>query len=707
MLSNFTGGGQIFLHNLRMFMQVLGRSIVVSCLLALAIVVLVSYPDLSKIDLLASLTYQKALLISGFDKEISSIRGIINPSSSDKKSNNYTTNTGRSISNTTSTTKSTKSKSIINAYTKDGLYKANVPPSSVLTDKKFAVPYHQAVSLLKKLLLMWLIFTALTFIIIFAIWTKFGIAAKEKKHLSGHIVKLPKEVAIFLRKNNKASDLTISNVPLVKDSEVKHILITGSTGSGKTNCLHSLLPKIRQKGQPAIIVDTEGDMVARYYRPGKDIIINPFDKRAHHWNFWQEIKSNRDLKKIATSFFPDSPPDAFDYDKKWTSWGRMLFIGILEYLRTEEIDSKEKITAKGAKTTKESATIENLYNLIHKETLASLSEKLKNTSVGSLINSSGDNNAAPHNIRINTLLATEWLEFIDDIKETNRGNSFCFHDWITTLDHIKYGKCRDGNNGYSNDQWVFIACDGGDSKILLPFISVLTDIALNTLIGLGTNRDRRLWFVFDELAKLKYLPSLQENITLLRKYGGCVLAATQSLNQLFSIYGRNSGSVMLGQFNTNIIFRILSADEARILTKRIGEIEYLSHQKNTSYGAHEFRDGISYTEQEKKQDVIQPSDLAKLQEGECYILLPIPEVAICKTALRLVPSPQTLQPPFIYNSETENLINKRQEKWQELNKIQQQRQKLENNRKLRAKNKIEQKKQKIDRLIKGIKSDKL
>lgn len=698
MLNNFTGGGQIFLHNLRMFIQVLGRSIVASCLLALAIIVLVGYSDLSKINLSASLTYQKALLISAFDKEISSIRRIINPSRSDKKSNNYTANTARSISTTTSTTKSVQSKSTINAYTKDSLYKANISPSSVLTDKKLAAPYHQAVSLLKKLLLMWLILTALAFTIIFVLWTRFGKATKEKKHISGHIVKLPKEVAIFLRKNNKASDLTIGNVPLVKDSEVKHILITGSTGSGKTNCLHSLLPKIRQKGQPAIIVDTEGDMVARYYRPGKDIIINPFDKRAHHWDFWQEIKSNRDLKKVATSFFPDSPPDAFDYDKKWTSWGRMLFIGILEYLRTEEIDSKEKIISKGAKTTKESATIENLYNLIHKETLASLSEKLKNTSVGSLISSSGDNNAAPHNIRINTLLATEWLEFIEDINETNKNNSFCFHDWIGSLDHTRY------SNG--NDQWVFIACDGADNKILLPFISVLTDIALNTLIGLGTNRDRRLWFVFDELAKLKYLPTLQENITLLRKYGGCVLAATQSLNQLFSIYGRNSGSVMLGQFNTNIIFRILSADESRILTKRIGEIEYLSHQKNTSYGAHEFRDGISYTEQEKKQDVIQASDLAKLEEGECYILLPIPAVAICKTTLKLVPEPQALQPSFIYNPETESLISKRQTKWQELNKIQQQRQKLENTRKARAKGKIEQKKQKIDRLIKEMKSNK-
>ena len=697
MLSNFTGGGQIFLHNLRMLMQVLGRSIGASTLIGFFLAVTIICPDLSKIDFSASLTYQKARFVNDFDKEISKIREIINPRST---SNNSASNSP--------TTKNAKSITIINAYTKDGLYKSNILPSSVLANKKFFIPYNQTLSLLKKLLVMWLTFALLTFVIIFALWTRFGKATKDKKHLSGHTIKSAREVAIFLRKNNKASDLTIGNVPLVKDSEVKHIFITGSTGSGKTNCLHSLLPKIRQKGQPAVIIDTEGDMIARYYRPGKDIIINPFDKRTHHWNFWQEINSNRDLKKIATSFFPDSPPDSFDYDKKWTSWGRILFIGILEYLRTEEsiaeeISAKKSKTIKKAEVVKEKATIENLYNLIHKETLASLSKKLKDTSVGSLISSSSDNNAAPHNIRINTLLATEWLEFIEDINETNQGNSFCFHDWISTLDNAKSSNYSNGNS--NNYQWIFIACDGADSKILLPFISVLTDIALNTLISLGTNQNRRLWFVFDELAKLKYLPALQENITLLRKYGGCVLAATQSLNQLFSIYGRNSGNVMLGQFNTNIIFRILSADEARYVTKRIGEIEYLSHQKNTSYGVHEFRDGISYTEQEKRQDVIQPSDLAKLEEGECYMLLPILEVAICKTALKLVPKPQTIQPTFVYNHETEKLINKRQAKWQELNKTQQQCKRSDNTKKFRVKNKIEEKKQKINALIKGIASE--
>ena len=468
------------------------------------------------------------------------------------------------------------------------------------------------------------------FVLIYLVWSRFGKAAKEKKHLSGSQIKTPKEVTHYLKKIKKASLFNLGGIPLVKDSESKHILITGSTGSGKTNCLHTLLPQIRAQKQPAIVVDTEGDMVSRYWREGYDIIINPYDLRTHNWDLWSEITSNKCIKKIAASFFPDSPPDSNDYDKKWTSWGRMLFIGCLEYLRHEN-----------------KMTIEDLYNLIHRESIEDLTAKLASTSVGSLISSKSDNNAAPHNIRINTILATEWLEILSDSKE----KSFSFQKWFNRLDETRDGR------------WVFITCDGSDSKVLLPFFSVITDIALNSLISLGINENRKVWFIFDELAKLKYLPTLQENITLLRKYGGCVLAATQSFNQIFAHYGRSSGSVMLGQFNTNIIFRISEVEEAKIIAKRIGEIEYLNQQRNISYGAHEFRDGVSYTEQEKKKDLINISDLSNLEVHQAYILLPEPEVAIAKTKLDVALKSKNLKPPFLDNPQVELMLKERLDNW--------------------------------------------
>jgi len=605
MLNNFTGGGQIFLHKLRMFFQVLNRSFMTSFISSLTVVAVLSYKPIQSVDLYAAWTYQKALLVDGFEDSIRGFRKTINPNSK----YSYTT---------------------IDAWNNQGLVVRDIDPRIVIRSNDYRGHYLAVIGFLRTSLLMLLSAMTGIFLLIYLLWSKFGKMAKEKKHLSGSEIKTAKGVVSYLAKTKNASIFKIGGMPLVKDTETKHILITGSTGSGKTNCLHTLLPQIRRAKQPAIVVDTEGDMVSRYFREGYDIIINPYDTRTHNWDFWSEISSNKDIKKMAASCFPDSPPDSYDYDKKWTSWGRMLFIGCLEYLRHED-----------------KMTIENLYNLIHRETMENLTKKLAKTSVGSLLASKSENNAAPHNIRINTTLATEWLEVLSDDKD----KSFSFKQWFNDLDNT------------NDDRWIFITCDGGDSKVLLPFFSVITDIALNSLISLGTKPNRRIWFIFDELAKLKYLPALQENITLLRKYGGCVLAATQSFNQIFAHYGRNSGSVMLGQFNTNIIFRISEVEEAKLIAKRIGEVEYLNHQKNISYGAHEFRDGVSYTEQEKKKDLVSISDLSNLKVHEAYILLPEPEVAISKTKLDIVSHPKDLQPAFINNPNVESMLAERLQNW--------------------------------------------
>ena len=610
MLNDFTGGGQIFLHRLRMFFQVFNRSFMTSLVVSVVITLAISYKSAQVLDIKAAMTYQKAIIVDGFDNATGFIRRTINSASA-----NYTTT--------------------IDAYDRKGLYAKNIAPHKIIRSHYFKDSYSKLIDFLRLQLLLGCVNMLGIFVVIYLLWTRFGKAAKEKQHISGSQVKTPKEAYRYLKKNKKASRFNIGGVPLVKDAETKHILITGSTGSGKTNCLHTLLPQIRAQKQPAVIVDTEGDMVSRYYRAGYDIIINPYDTRTHNWDLWSEITSNKCIKKIAVSFFPDSPPDSYEYDKKWTSWGKMLFVGCLEYLKQQN-----------------KMSIENLYNLIHRETIESLTAKLASTSVGSLLASKSDNNVAPHNIRINTILATEWLEFLSDSKE----KSFSFKEWFKALDTT------------SDDRWIFITCDASDSKVLLPFFSVIIDIALNSLLSLGINPNRRVWFGFDELAKLKYLPALQENITLLRKYGGCVLAATQSFNQIFAHYGRNSGSVMLGQFNTNIIFRISEVEEARIIAKRIGEIEYINQQKNISYGANEFRDGVSYTEQEKKKDLISISDLSNLEVHQAYILLPEPEVSTVKIKLGIVPKPSKLEPAFLANPYVELMLQERAENWARKNK---------------------------------------
>jgi type IV secretory pathway TraG/TraD family ATPase VirD4 len=53
-------------------------------------------------------------------------------------------------------------------------------------------------------------------------------------------------------------------------------------------------------------------------------------------------------------------------------------------------------------------------------------------------------------------------------------------------------------------------------------------------------------------------------------------------------------------------------------------------QKNTSFGANDFRDGVSYQETEKKKELVEYNQLASLAVGECYTLLPEPKVRLSK-----------------------------------------------------------------------------
>ena len=69
---------------------------------------------------------------------------------------------------------------------------------------------------------------------------------------------------------------------------------------------------------------------------------------------------------------------------------------------------------------------------------------------------------------------------------------------------------------------------------------------------------------------------------------------------------------------------------AKMVSNMCGTETIYRQQKNTSFGAHEFRDGISYSEQQQQKKLVEYSELASLKPGECFVLLPEPTVRIAK-----------------------------------------------------------------------------
>ena len=87
----------------------------------------------------------------------------------------------------------------------------------------------------------------------------FGKSLSDKKELlSGHDYVDAKALKKAVRKK---SDILLADIPYPKEAECRHTIITGTTGSGKTNVFHELIQQVLKKNERAIIVDTVGTYV--------------------------------------------------------------------------------------------------------------------------------------------------------------------------------------------------------------------------------------------------------------------------------------------------------------------------------------------------------------------------------------------------------------------------------------------------------------
>ena len=129
MLNDFTGGGQIFLHKIRMFAQVLNRSFMTSMLASLAIVGCISYRPLQNLDLKAAMTYQKAMIANGFDNATALIRSKVNA----RAKYYYTT---------------------VDAYDQKGLYARDIDVRKIIRSSYFKNSYDDFFEFLKVFLLI-------------------------------------------------------------------------------------------------------------------------------------------------------------------------------------------------------------------------------------------------------------------------------------------------------------------------------------------------------------------------------------------------------------------------------------------------------------------------------------------------------------------------------------------------------------------------
>lgn len=571
MINNFIGGGQVFLHKVRMLRQVLATTFFVSIITGIILTWSIYSDKYTKLDMDGAVTYAKARIILTLHPSIS---GIL---------------THKTTAN-------------VHAYSKGRLLKKNMMASRVLSDNRFKSAWNILITTIQSLILQSLAFGLVSASIIFLIWSKFGKGLNtEKKKQGSAIILSDKQVKAKLSSLNKASTFNVGKMPLVKDTETRHFLVTGATGSGKTNLMHQLLPQIEKKKDPSIIIDQTGEMIARYYNKERgDIIFNPFDARRKDWDFFEDCATQEELERFSKILFGFNRKRSKSHsDPFWEQSAEYVFNACVEYL-----GKNDKKTLRALKEITLDANLETLQQI------------LKGTSAERYLTDDGKGVATS----VLSMVATTVKPMIH-LSEDSVNGMFSLKEYFQ---NIKKG----------SSSWLFLSTKPSSRELTLPLIACISELSLTHLMDIGINKDRRIWCIFDELASLGTLPALPPLMAEGRKYGACVVAALQSLNQLYDNYGHYAGSSIFGQFGTSFFFRNTEPAIAKLFSDMCGTETVTRQQKNTSFGANTFRDGISYSEHQQKQPIVQLNDLASLRVGECYVLLPEPQVRLSKIEIQ-------------------------------------------------------------------------
>lgn len=416
----------------------------------------------------------------------------------------------------------------------------------------------------------------------------------------------PKDVARMMKKCGLASDIHIDQLPIVSNSEIQNFAMHGSVGTGKSQLIRKFLEQCRERGDLVIIYDKGCTFIREFYDPSNDHVLNPLDKRCANWDLWEECPRISDLETVANTLIPMGASE----DPFWQGSSRTIFAEGTEKLRQDSGRS---------------------YNKLLRTLLAINLDKLRLVLAGTPASTLVDGKIEKTAISIRSVLTNyvKAMRYLQGIERSGKPK-FTIREWMQGV--------KDGEkNG-----WLFITSNQRHHESLKPVISMWLSIAANSLLSMGENRERRVWFWYDELKSLHKLPALPEIMAEARKFGGCFGLGFQNYPQLEEIYGTKAAEGMFDLLNTKFFFRSPSAMVAKFVEEELGETVKKKFSEQTSFGNDEVRDGVSFGKDEKRDSVVSYTDIQKLFDMNCYVTLP-GDFPVVKMALEYVSRPDVAE----------------------------------------------------------------
>ncbi len=375
---------------------------------------------------------------------------------------------------------------------------------------------------------------------------------------------------------------SIAGIPYPERTETQHTIVSGTTGSGKTVLISDLVSQIRARGERCVLYDKMGSYTRSFFDKDRDVLMNPLDARAPRWSPFLEARNPRDFDMMAAALIPQQKDTV---DPFWVTAARQLFSNGAGVLRQ-----------KGVKDNKV------LVDHLLKTDLTALAEAMEGTVAQSIVDP--DNPKTALSVRAMLTANLSALEFLPD-----EGKPFSIREWISDEE-------RGG--------FLFLTSRGDQHASLRGLISTWLEIAVNAMLSLAQNDERRIWVILDELPTLHQVPSLQPGLAESRQFGGCFVLGVQVASALRDLYGRNGAETISGLCGTRVVLAAPDRDTAQWSADSLGRSEIEEVSEGFSYGANTIRDGVSLTPRRELRALALPSEIMRLANLEGYLKFPGP-----------------------------------------------------------------------------------
>lgn len=374
---------------------------------------------------------------------------------------------------------------------------------------------------------------------------------------------------------------SLAGIPYPHRTEQSHTMLIGTTGSGKTTELRSLVSQMRARRDTAVIFDLTGAYVEAFYDPARDTILNPMDARCPAWSIFNDCNTHSEFTAAAAALIPSDGGSAEPF---WAMAARTLFIEMC--IRLQERGQTSNL-----------ALSENLMTAdlkrVHRFLTDTIADPLTAPEAARMAES----------IRAVFNTNAQVLRFLPD-----EGEPFSIRDWIT----------RDRKPGAI----LFITSNYVDLPMNKALLTLWMDLTINRLMTLPRTRNLRMWFMFDELGALHRLPAIENGLQTARAFGGAMILGIHSFEKLIEVYGEQGARNLASLARTKLMLATADLDTAEQCARYIGNREVRQMDEAYSYGYSNTRDASTLTPRKQVEPLVIADDITNLPSMHGFVKFP-------------------------------------------------------------------------------------